>query len=66
VDEAVSGAEWKYRPGFNALLAALEPRPPFAALILSELSRIRCDTVRTPYAVQQLAPRRKRSAKSGS
>jgi len=30
VDDAVSGAEWKHRPGFNALLAALEPRPPLA------------------------------------
>ncbi len=40
VDEAVSGAEWKHRPGFNALLAALEPRPPFGVLVVSELSRI--------------------------
>src|SRR4030095_11073893 len=28
VDENTSGAEWKHRPGFHALLAALEPRPP--------------------------------------
>jgi site-specific DNA recombinase len=54
VDDAVSGAEWKHRPGFNALLAALEPRPPFGALIVSELSRIGRDTVRTPAAVLQL------------
>ena len=54
VDDAVSGAEWKHRPGFNALLAALEPRPPFGVLIVSELSRIGRDTVRTPYAVPQL------------
>ena len=31
IDDAVSGAEWKHRPGFNALLAALEPRPAFGA-----------------------------------
>jgi site-specific DNA recombinase len=54
VDDAVSGAEWKHRPGFNALLAALEPRPPFDVLIVSELSRIGRDTVRTPAAVLQI------------
>src|SRR2546426_6022534 len=54
VDEAVSGAEWKHRPGFNALLAVLEPRPPFDVLVVSELSRIGRDTVRTPAAVLQL------------
>ena len=48
VDDAVSGAEWKHRPGFNALLAALSPKPPFDVLIVSELSRIGRDTVRTP------------------
>src|SRR5262245_61019885 len=51
VDDAVSGAEWKHRPGFNALLAALTPRPPFGILIVSELSRIGRDTVRTPAAI---------------
>jgi DNA invertase Pin-like site-specific DNA recombinase len=54
VDDAVSGAEWKHRPGFNAMLAALDPRPPFGVLIVSELSRIGRDTVRTPAAVMQI------------
>jgi DNA invertase Pin-like site-specific DNA recombinase len=54
VDENTSGAEWKHRPGFNALLAALEPRSPFGVMIVSELSRIGRDTVRTPAAVLQL------------
>ena len=54
IDENTSGAEWKHRPRFNALLAALEPRPPFDVLIISELSRIGRDTVRVPYAVQQI------------
>ena len=54
VDDAVSGAEWKHRPGFNALLAALTPRPPFDVLIVSELSRIGRDTVRTPAAGMQI------------
>jgi site-specific DNA recombinase len=53
-DENTSGAEWKNRPGFNALLAALEPRPPFDVVIVSELSRIGRDTVRTPAAVMQI------------
>jgi site-specific DNA recombinase len=54
VDDAVSGAEWKHRPGFNALLAALMPRPSFDVVIVSELSRIGRDTVRTPAAVMQI------------
>src|SRR5262247_4950774 len=54
VDENTSGAEWKQRPGFNALLAALDPRPPFGVVIVSELSRIGRDTVRTPAAVMQI------------
>ncbi len=54
VDEAVSGGEWQSRPGFNALLAALRPKPPFGVLIVSELSRIGRDSVRVPYAVQQI------------
>jgi len=53
-DENTSGAEWKHRPGFNALLAALTPRPPFDVLIVSELSRIGRDTVRTPAAVMRI------------
>jgi len=54
VDENTSGAEWKQRPGFNALLAALDPRPPFGVVFVSGLSRIGRDTVRTPAAVMRL------------
>lgn len=54
VDDAVSGAEWKHRPGFNALLAACEPRLPFGVLVVSALSRSGRDTVRTPGAILQL------------
>src|SRR5262249_61683686 len=54
VDEAVSGAAWKPRPGWNALLAACEHRPPFGILVVSELSRIGRDTVRTPAAILTL------------
>jgi site-specific DNA recombinase len=54
VDENTSGAEWKHRPGFNALLAALEPRPPFDVVIVSELSRIGRASARTLYAITQI------------
>jgi site-specific DNA recombinase len=54
VDDDVSGAEWKRRPGFNALLAALDPRPPFGVLVVSELSRIGRASARTLYAVTQI------------
>ena len=54
VDEAVSGAEWQQRHGFNSLVRALDPHPAFQVLIVSELSRIGRDTVRTPYFVQQI------------
>lgn len=53
-DESVSGAEWKHRPAFNRLIAGLDPAPPFQVLIVSELSRIGRDTVRTPAAVLQI------------
>ncbi len=52
VDDAVSGAEWKHRPGFNALPRS--SRAPFGVLVVSELSRIGRDTVRVPYVVQQI------------
>jgi site-specific DNA recombinase len=56
-DDAISGAEWKHRDGWNRLPAALEPRPSFTKLIVSELSRIGRDSVRTPAAVLQLEER---------
>jgi len=54
VDEAASGTGWKHRTGFNVLLTAVEPRLPSGVLVVSELSRIGRDTVRTPAAVLQL------------
>jgi DNA invertase Pin-like site-specific DNA recombinase len=42
-DENTSGAEWKHRPGFNALLAALEPLPPFG-VVSSPSSRVSAAT----------------------
>jgi site-specific DNA recombinase len=54
IDDAVSGAEWKNRHAFNRLLAALDPVPPFTALIVSEQARIGRDSVRVPYFLQQI------------
>ncbi len=54
IDNGVSGAEWKDRHAFNALLDVLEGKPPIQVLIVSELSRIGRDTVRTPFYVNQI------------
>jgi DNA invertase Pin-like site-specific DNA recombinase len=54
-DEDISGAEWKHRPGFNALLAALdETPPPFGVVVVSEVSRIGRDTVQVPLMVRRI------------
>jgi len=62
VDDAVSGAEWKNRPSFKRLCAALDPKAPFDVVIVSELSRIGRDTVRTPAAIQETRMRAFRSS----
>jgi DNA invertase Pin-like site-specific DNA recombinase len=57
-DDAVSGAEWKHRDGWNKLLADLEPTPPFSRLIVSELSRtaaIRCGPRRRSWPLKRRA-----------
>lgn len=55
IDDGISGAEWKDRHAFNAMLIALDTTPPpINVLIVSELSRIGRDTVRTPGAVLQI------------
>ena len=38
----------------RARMRLLQPRPPFGVVVVSELSRIGRDTVRTPAAVLQL------------
>jgi site-specific DNA recombinase len=40
IDDGVSGAEFATRPGFVRLMNALQPRPPFQVLIMSEESRL--------------------------
>jgi len=53
-DDGVSGAEFKKRPGLTKLLAALTPQPAFDVLIVSEVSRLGRDTIRTLALIQQL------------
>ena len=54
-DDAISGAEFKRRPGLNALLEALKaPRPPFQVLVVSEQSRLGRDTIRTLALIQAI------------
>src|SRR5437879_1636090 len=53
-DDGISGAEFKKRPGLQALLATLEPMSPFQVLIVSEQSRLGRDTIRTLGVIQQI------------
>src|SRR5215831_13436594 len=53
-DDGISGAEFKKRPGFLRLMNALEPKPPFQVLIMSEESRLGREQIMTAYALQQI------------
>src|SRR5882724_4191023 len=55
VDDAVSGAEFATRPGFVRLMAALKPRAPFQALVMSEESRLGREQIEVAYALKQLS-----------
>jgi site-specific DNA recombinase len=54
IDDAVSGAEFVNRPGLAHLLAALSPRPKFAALILAEPSRLGREQIETAYTLKRI------------
>ena len=54
VDDGVSGAEFVKRPGFIRLMNALEPRPPFQVLIMSEESRLGRESIETGWALKQI------------
>src|SRR5262245_53801134 len=47
VDDGISGAEFEKRPGFLRLMDALQPRPPFRVLIMSEASRLGREGIQT-------------------
>lgn len=55
VDDGISGAEFANRPGYLRLMNALRPRAPFAALIMSEVSRLGREQIETAYALKQLS-----------
>ena len=40
IDDAVAGAEYVKRPTYQRLMAALDPTPPFGALVVMEQSRL--------------------------
>jgi DNA invertase Pin-like site-specific DNA recombinase len=54
-DDGVSGAEFRNRPGLNALLAAVKGKHALNALVVSEQSRLGRDTIRTLALIQVLA-----------
>ncbi len=53
-DEAVSGAEFRRRPGLNKLLESLRPKPRFRALVISEPSRLGREQIETAYVLKQI------------
>jgi integrase len=53
-DDGISGAEFVNRPGLAALLAALGPRPAFAAVVMSEASRLGREQIETAYVLKRL------------
>jgi site-specific DNA recombinase len=55
LDDGISGAEFKNRPGFVRLMNALTPRAPFDVLVVSELSRLGREQLETGYALKQLS-----------
>jgi DNA invertase Pin-like site-specific DNA recombinase len=59
VDDGISGAEFKARPGYTRLLNAISRgrRAPFEILIVAELSRLGREQLETGYVVKQLAER---------
>ena len=54
VDDGVSGAEFRNRPGFVRLMNGLKPRPLFDVLIMSEDSRLGREALETGYALKQI------------
>src|SRR6266702_4166284 len=54
VDDGISGAEFRKRPGLTRLLNALRPHPPFQVLIMSEESRLGREQIETAYIIKQI------------
>src|SRR6267142_1347246 len=54
VDDGISGAEFRKRPGLTRLLNTLQPRPPFQVLLMSEESRLGREQIETAYVIKQI------------
>jgi len=54
VDDGISGAEFRKRPGLTRLLNALRPSPPFQVLVMSEESRLGREQIETAYVIKQI------------
>ncbi len=53
-DDGISGVEFEDRPGLQRLLAALKPKPPFRALVMSEPSRLGREQFETGYLLKRI------------
>src|SRR5713101_1701917 len=54
VDDGISGAEFRKRPGLTRLLNTLRPHPPFQVLLMREESRLGREQIETAYIVKQI------------
>ncbi|MEO8680159.1 MAG: recombinase family protein [Vicinamibacterales bacterium] len=55
IDDGKSGAEFERRAGLQSLLAALQPRPPFQVLIVSEQKSLGRESYETQGLIKKLA-----------
>lgn len=53
-DDGISGAEFEHRPGLQALLASLKPKPPFTHLVMMDSSRLGRESFETNYVMKRL------------
>src|SRR4051794_5356953 len=51
VDDGISGAEFKKRPGFMKMMALLTPKSPLGVLIVSEQKSIGREAFETNYVI---------------
>lgn len=54
VDDGISGADFVERAGFLKLMNALRPRPAFDVLIMTEVSRLGREQIKTSRALQEI------------
>lgn len=54
IDDGISGAEFVKRPGLIRLVAALEPRPPFQILIMSDGDRLARELIEGAYIMKRI------------